>query len=129
MTPLNDSNFLLYAAKNYINAHYDTDEFYDDLNRFKYIKKLFSRYLERGELRERLILNHIITVYNVFEHSAATRMLFYKTDESQWHILKTILLFLQYMPPVIYNIEFEGNHIRSDLISIDLRLATKLREL
>ena len=97
MTPLNESNFLLYAAANYTNTLYDTEEFYDDLNRFKYLKRLFSRYQEKGELKERLILNHIITLYNVFHHTAATRMLFYKIDERHYSILKTFLIFLQYL--------------------------------
>ena len=64
---LDETNFMLYAAKHYTNPYcYDTVEFYDDLNRFKYLRRLFSRYEESGDLKERLILNHIITVYNIF---------------------------------------------------------------
>ena len=129
MTPLNESNFLLYAAANYTNTVYDTEEFYDDLKRFKYLKRLFSRYIEKGELKERLILNHIITLYNVFSHDAATRMLFYKIDEDHWEILKTFLLFLQNMPHIIYDIQFEGCHIRSEMISVDLKIAEALRNI
>ena len=66
MTPLNDSNFTLYAAANYTNTCYDTEEFYDDIKRFKYLKRLFSRYQDNDDLKERLILNHLITLYNVF---------------------------------------------------------------
>src|SRR6056300_1272600 len=110
MTPLNESNFLLYAAANYTNTVYDIDEFNDDLKRFKYLKRLFSRYSEKGELKERMILNHIITLYNVFRSEAATRMLFYKIDEEHWDILKTFLLFLHYMPNIISDIEYEGCH-------------------
>jgi len=129
MTPLNESNFLLYAAANYTNTVYDTEEFYDDLNRFKYLKRLFSRYQEKGELKERLILNHIITLYNVFNHEAATRMLFYKTEERHYGILKTLLLFLQYMPERVMSLEYEGNHIRNDMIAIDQHLALVLRKI
>ena len=65
MQQLDDSNFMLYAAANYDNPQlYDTDEFYDDLKRFKYLKRLFNRYKETGELKERLILNHLIVIYN-----------------------------------------------------------------
>jgi len=129
MTPLTESNFLLYAAANYTNTVYDTEEFYDDLKRFKYLKRLFSRYLEKGELKERLILNHIITLYNVFHHDAATRMLFFKIGEEHWDILKTFLLFLQNMPNIICDIQFEGCHIKSEMISVDLKIAEVLRNL
>lgn len=129
MTPLNDSNFILYAAANYINVCYDTEEFYDDLKRFKYLKRLFSRYQENNDLKERLVLNHLITIYNVFNHEAATRMLFYKTEERHWAILKTFLIFLQYMPAVVRNIEYAENHIKSDMIPIDLEIANTLRNL
>ena len=78
MKTLDDSNFLLYAASNYDNPQcYDTDEFYDDLKRFKYLKRLFNRYKETGELKERLILNHLIVIYNVFGPMPATRLLFF----------------------------------------------------
>lgn len=129
MTPLTEQNFLLYAAANYTNTVYDTEEFYDDLNRFKYLKRLFSRYQEKGDLKERLILNHIITLYNVFNHEAATRMLFYKTEERHYSILKTFLLFLQYMPDRIMHLEFEGNHIQTEMVSIDQNLALVLRKI
>ena len=67
MQQLDDSNFMLYAAANYDNPQcYDTDEFYDDLKRFKYLKRLLNRYKETGELKERLILNHLTVIYNVF---------------------------------------------------------------
>jgi len=129
MTPLTESNFLLYAAANYTNTVYDTEEFYDDLKRFKYLKRLFSRYVEKGELKERLILNHIITLYNVFQHEAATRMLFYKIDEEHWNILKTFLLFLQSMPEHVRDIQFEGCHVRSEMLSVDLKIAEVLRNI
>ena len=75
---LDDSNFVLYAAKHYDNPQcYDVEEFHDDLKRFKYLKRLLGKYEDTGELRENLILNHIIVLYNVFGE-AATRMLFFK---------------------------------------------------
>ena len=67
MQQLDDTNFMLYAAAHYDNPQcYDTDEFYDDLKRFKYLKRLLNRYKETGELKERLILNHLTVIYNVF---------------------------------------------------------------
>lgn len=129
MNVLSDSNFLLYAAANYTSVCYDTDEFYDDLKRFKYLKRLFSRYLEKRDLKERLILNHLITIYNVFDTEAATRMLFFKTDEKHWPVLKTFLLFLSKMPKAIYSIRTENNHILSDDIDVDITIVKILREL
>ena len=62
-----ESNLLLYAAQNYHNPlTASSEDFYEDLKRFKYIKRLANRYLETGELAERLMLNHLIIVFNVF---------------------------------------------------------------
>jgi hypothetical protein len=100
---LDNANFILYAAKHYNNPQcFDTEEFLDDLKRFKYLKRLFGKYQETGELRERLILNHITILYNVFgDH--ATRMLFLKL-ESYSSCLKPFIVLLNYMPDKI-NIE------------------------
>ena len=77
MDKLDESNFLLYAAKHYDNPQcFDTIEFYEDLKRFKYIKRLFNRYIEDGDLKERLVLNHIVILFNLFGVKAAIRMLF-----------------------------------------------------
>ncbi len=94
---LNESNFLLYAMHHYDNPQCNSvQEFEEDLKKFLYLKKLFSRYKNNGELRERLILNHIIVLYNIFGESA-TRMLFYKIDESCWDALVTFLVYLERM--------------------------------
>lgn len=128
MRKLDDSNFLLYAAANYQNSqYYNTDEFYEDLNRFKYLKKLLYRYHNKDELRIQLILNHLITLYNVFTPSACTRMLFYRTDKQHWYILKTFLLYLGYMPDYVEGVEDEL--IRSDEISVDLSIVKELRDI
>lgn len=93
----NEEAFLLYAAKYYDNPQcQDIEEFNDDLKRFKYLKRLFGKYAESGELRERLILNHLIILYNVFG-TAATKMLFYKL-KGHLQYLKPFLLLLGHMP-------------------------------
>jgi hypothetical protein len=95
---LNDENFLLFAAHNYNNKQCtETEEFYDDLNRFKYIKRLLSRYDDTGELQERLILNHIVVISNVFGIEAGTKMLWYKVKDQHWPIIKTMLVYLNYI--------------------------------
>jgi hypothetical protein len=97
---LDDDNFVLYAAKHYDYAQcHDTEEFLDDLKRFKYIKRLFGKYEESGELRERLILNHIIILYNVFGNEA-TRLLFVKL-KGHYHYLKPFLVLLNRMPDTV----------------------------
>ena len=45
-----------------------------------------------------LIINHIIILANVFGVDAATTLLFFKIDKQHWSLLKTILIFLNYMP-------------------------------
>ena len=78
---LNDDNFLIYAVKCYNSPHYIMSEFESDLKRTKYLKRLFRRYKSSGILKERLILNHIILLNNVFGIEACARILFYKIDE------------------------------------------------
>ena len=124
---LDDTNFMLYAARNYNNPQcYDTLEFYDDLKRFKYIKRLFNIYLETGELRERLILNHIIILYNVFGVIPATRMLFFKLFDYK-ELLKPFLELLNFMPLKIINIGLKGVTIKSTDIISDPIIEEKLR--
>lgn len=92
---LSEKNFALYAARNYINPRcLDAEEFEEDLTRFKYLKRLFSRYKDKQELQERLILNHLTVIHNMFSLQAATEMCFFKTDKAVWPALKTFLLYL-----------------------------------
>lgn len=96
---LDNSNFELFAAQHYNNPQaIDVIEFKEDLNRFKYIKRLLRRYSKNGDLQERLILNHLIIVYNVFGIDAANRMMWFRIDEVDWKVLKTFLVFLHYLP-------------------------------
>jgi hypothetical protein len=125
---LNDDNFLLFAAKHYDNPQcFDTEEFYDDLNRFKYLKRLFNKYEESGDLKERLILNHLIILYNVFG-SATTTMLFYKLD-GYYPYLKPFIMLLGYMPETISNVGTEGSLIYSSDISMDQHIVDVLRKI
>lgn len=95
---LDEKNFVLFAAHHYDNPQcVDTDEFYDDLNRFKYLKRLLGRYAESNDLQERLILNHLIVLHNVFGIPAAKKMLWYKIDEKHWTVVKPFLIYLNYL--------------------------------
>ena len=96
---LNEKNFLLFAMQHYDNPQcVEVEEFNDDLRKIKYIKRLFNQYSLGGELKERLLLHHIIVFFNVFQTKAATRILFFKLDEKFWPVLKTFLFYLQFMP-------------------------------
>lgn len=104
---LNDKNFIIYAATNYQNpACSTTDEFYEDLKRIKYIKKLCTRYQETGELKERLILNHVIVLSNVFKPDVLCRILWLKMA-SQFSYVKPFLIFLGICLPKIYRVKNE----------------------
>ena len=95
---LNEENFTLFAIRHYDNPQCtSTEEFYEDIRRFRYLKRLLKRYNRTGELRERLILNHIIILSNVFGVSNAIKMLQYKIDDDYWPVLKTCLLYLDYI--------------------------------
>ena len=88
----------LFALRHYDNRGASKEEFEDDLKRFKYLKRLFRKYDIYKEFKSRLIINHIIILSNVFGVDAATTLLFFKIDKQHWSILKTILIFLNYMP-------------------------------
>jgi len=126
---LDETNFLLYAAKHYDNPHcYETLEFYDDLNRFKYIKRLFNRFEETGELKERLIINHLTVLYNIFGAEPATRMLFLKL-KGHFHLLKPFLVLLGYMPEVVYNVGIDNKNIISSDIPLNDTIVEVLRKI
>ena len=123
---LNDDNFLMFAMKEYNDIQCtDIEEFYDDLKKIKYIKRLFNIYKNNGQLKERLILNHLIVFYNVFPVQAGTRILFYKIEKAFWPMLKTFLVFLDRMPETIDSIR--GETIRASDIQLDDGVVTRLR--
>jgi hypothetical protein len=125
---LNAKNFVLYAAKHYDNPSCESiEEFHDDLNRFKYIKRLFTKYQESGEIKERLVLNHLIALYNLFGAVPTTRMLFFKLD-GNWELLKPFLVYLGYMPERLYAI---GEHkvIIDSSIPLDDVIVNRLRNI
>lgn len=125
---VDESNFVLYAAKNYDNPQcFDTLEFHEDLARFKYIKRLFNRYEETGELKERLILNHLIILYNVFG-TATTKMLFFKLN-GYLHLLKPFIILLGFMPEKITGIGVENKTIISSDIHMDEKIVKMLRNI
>lgn len=126
MHVLRDDNFLAVAAALYRNPQCTTDEeFYDDLARIKYLKKLLTRFEETGELKERLILNHIVVLNNVFGPTHLPRMLYLKMQK-QFHLLKPFLEFLSILPPFIDNVRTEKKVFTDEIVS-DPKIVESLR--
>ena len=95
---LNEDNFVLFASRYYDNPQcMSIEEFQHDLNRFKYLKRLLKRYTQNNDLQERLILNHIVVIYNVFGIAPANKMMFYRMEKEYWPAIKTFLIFLNYL--------------------------------
>ncbi len=124
---LNDENLLIYAMKCYDKPNYLISEFEEDFKRIQYLQKLFFRYDTRKDLKERLVLNHLIVLYNIFGAEAVSRILFFKMPEKHWSQLKTFLLYLNIMPQFVRGIK--GRDINGREIPIDLTIAQKLREI
>jgi hypothetical protein len=124
---LNDNNFMLYAAKVYDKPNAVMSEFEEDINRILYIKRLLTKYDTSGVLKERLILNHLVILYNVFGVEAATRILFFKLDEEDYKILKPFLMFLNFLPKIVYGIK--GRNIITNDIKLDTGAIECLRNL
>ena len=105
---LTKDNIVMYAIKHYHNPSCQgMEEFYDDMKKFKYIKRLFRKYKDSGILKERLLLNHIIVLNNLFGADAASTLLFFKIESEYWPILKGFLEFLNIMP------EHDLTHIKT----------------
>jgi hypothetical protein len=127
METLTDNNFLLFCAKHYDNFRYaSTEDFIEDMNRLKYIKKLLTRYIENGDLKERLILNHIIVLNNCFGPEVLCKILYLKL-KSQMKYIKPFLILLNILPGKIMNVGDE-QIIYTDMIEIDSFIVNKLRK-
>lgn len=124
---LNESNVLLYAAKCYDKPNCIDSEFDEDYKRIRYIKRLLHRYRISGEMKERLILNHLVITQNVFGVEASTRMLFLRIDPRDYSALKTFLIYTSAMPKIVKGIR--GKDILSSEIPLDNKIVNILRSL
>ena len=122
---LTESTFLLYAMKHYDNPQCtEMSEFEEDIKRFQYLRKLFSRYRQDNELKERLILNHLIVIYNVFGPQA-TNMLFMRLHEYHEY-LKPFVEYLNFMPELLV---YDDNALSRHSISSDVFVENRLKEI
>ena len=124
---LNNENFIIYAMKAYDKPNCLMSEFKEDMKKFNYLKRLFHKYRKSGELKEQLVLNHLVVLYNVFGPEPTTRMLFYRMAKEDYVVLKTYLIFLNAMPNVVKGIR--GVDIRSSDIEVDMTIAEALRKI
>ena len=125
MTCISESTFLIYAMNSYDNPScHDIAEFEEDMKRFQYLRRLFNRYKQFGELRERLILNHLIVLYNVFGYRT-TNMLFFRLD-GYHEYLKPFVDYLNYTSQYV---EYDGKKIDTSKIKSDLLIENALRRI
>jgi len=125
---LNETNYIMFATKYYINPQCTSvEEFNDDLNKIKYVKRLFNRFLETGAFRFHLILIHLIFIYNVFENEAATRMLFFRVEKKFYSILKPFLIFLNRLPDTVKGIN--GEDLNTKIIPLNETTIKELRKI
>jgi len=104
-TRLNEKNFLIFLIKN--SSFFEIQDLYNDLSRIKYVKRLLIRFKETGDLKERLILNHIIILQNIFGAEICTRILFFKIHKDLHEMLKSFLLYLHYIPNQIPEVDLD----------------------
>lgn len=126
---LTEDNFQIFAMKAYMNPHcMDILEFHDDLKRIRYIKRLFRKYKESQELKERLIINHLVVLYNTFEPRAMTRMLVMKLDD-HLDCLKPFLMFLSYWDDPTKLGKVNGNLYKDSDIGLDSGVVNAIRQI
>jgi hypothetical protein len=129
MNIIDDSNFVLYAARYYENPScIDEAEFYEDLGRIRNLQRLISRYAKTGELKDRHILNHLTALYNIFQRDAITKMLVFKMRD-QLQYLKPFLVLMGYWPERIEGIGKKNETIVGSDISMDPTIVMVLRRI
>jgi len=124
---LNNDNWMMYVIKAYDKPNYVMSEFKEDLKRINYLKRLFKRYRKYGDIKERLVINHLTILYNVFGPEVTSRILFFKVSKEDYSTLKTYLTFLNIMPRKVLGVK--GADIYDSSIPVDMEVADKLRDL
>lgn len=124
---LTNENIMLYAIKSYDKPNMLMSEFKEDMKRFNYLKRLFRRYRKDNDLKNQLILNHIVVLSNVFGAEVITRLLFFNMAREDYSAIKTYLLFLSHMPDIVRGIK--GQNLLSSDIPVDMNIANTLRRI
>jgi hypothetical protein len=125
---LTDKNIMLYAMHEYNSPCLNSiDEFVEDLQHVKFIKRLLSRYVNSGKINAPLVLNRIVSLHNVFRIEALCRILFFYVDEKHYPILKPFLVFLDYLPDTIPKVK--GRNINTVAIPMNQDIVNVLRHI
>ncbi len=125
---LTEDSYLLYAARHYDNPQsFSTEEFLEDLNRIKYLKKLATRYHDSGSIKERLVINHLIVLSNVFPVSVLNRILYLKMKD-QFGFIKPFLILLNLLQDTIHNVGTKSV-VDTTLITMDQNIVKLLRKI
>lgn len=124
---LTDENIELYCIRHYNNPQcISVEDYHNDMRRFKYIKRLLNQFHNHGTVKIRLLLNHVIMIYNIFDPEPATRILFFKITEQYWDVIKPLLIHLNLMPEIVQGIN--NRDIRSSDIQLNESIVQLLRE-
>lgn len=122
---ISDDNFTIFCMHHYDNVHcVDISELEEDLRRIKALRKLFKRYKLTGELRNRVILNNFVIMYNVFG-SRATDILFLKLEEYSSYMVP-YMKTLNYLPATL---SVNGRTITTSSIEADAEIEEQIQEL
>lgn len=125
MHNLTEENYTLYAAQAYDKPNAITSEFDADISRVFYIKRLLTKYYATKILKDRLIMNHLVILYNVFGVEAATRLIFFKLDDKDYEVIKPFLIKMSVLPEMVRGIN--GKDIKTSIIRLDMRVVEVLR--
>jgi len=120
---LSDEEFLIFSLQHYENPQCSSlEEFYEDLDRIKYLKRLMNRGDGDAGQKNRLILNHLIILTNVFGIVPGCRILFYRMEQKYHRQLKTYLHYLNVLAQEIPEIDIS-------LVEMDNALLEELRRI
>lgn len=125
---LTNKNYNTFMAMSYVNYNcVEDEEFEQDIERIKYLKKLFTTYRKKGELKDRLVMNHLVILFNVFNTEALLKILFFKL-EKDLDILIPFLKVLNYCPDKISGIKEVGYEININDIKTDIFIESQIRK-
>lgn len=122
-----NENFDAIAGQYYNNVCFDTEEFLEDIGRIKYVKRLLNKYHLGGDLKERLIINHLVILYNVFDSKQLTKMLFFRFEKYH-HYLKPFLIFINQLPDEIFEYTERNPVLHTSNIISDEYIENELRK-
>lgn len=91
---MNHQELVTQAKLHCLNKYYNEEDIEEDLIRVKHVKKLIGR-LKNGYINERLILNHILILFNVFHPSFVIYVMKSSFKMNDWFIVNTFLVFLR----------------------------------